>query len=484
MKKITLSILMIFLSGILFAQNEVDALRYSQEYYGGSARYLALGGAFSALGGDLSSITLNPASTGIYTRSEFTFTPSFFYSNTSSNFNESKNYDYKYNVNINNIGVVLSSGKLSEDGGGISTFNFAFGYNRLNNFNNRLLISGVNNTSSYSDYFAQLANGKSTNNFNNFAEGLAWDGYLIDPIDSSGTSYKTSFDSYGETQRRSVSSKGGSGNYYAAMGLSYKKKLYIGASLNVDVVNYTESSIYDESDPDDKISDFNSFTYTQYLKTEGSGFNMKLGIIARPINWFRFGASIHSPTFYKLKDTYSSKLTTSFNDKTKSKNLSSGEGIYDYQLNTPFRANAGLAFIIKKSAIISIDYEYLDYSTARLRANDYPFYEENNTIETSYIATGNIKAGLEYRFGPISLRGGYAMYGSPYRSNLSNAGASLTSYSGGFGVRTNDMFFDLTYIYSQKSENYYLYNPEKISINPAKINYTANRIVATLGLIF
>jgi len=440
-----------------------------------------MGGAFSSLGGDLSSITINPAGAGIYTSSEFTFTPSFYYSSTTSKYNDSKNYDYKYNVNINNIGFVLSSGKLSDDN--ISTFNFAFGYNRLNNFNNRLLISGVNNTSSYTDYFAQLANGNSPSNLNNFAEGMAWDAYLIDTVNY-GTSYKSHFDSYGETQRRSVSSKGGSGNYYAAVGLSYQKKLYIGASLNVDVVNYTESSIYDESDPNDSITDFNSFTYSQYLKTEGSGFNMKLGIIARPVNWFRFGAAIHSPTFYKLKDSYNSELTSNFNTSYMSKSLSSKNGIYEYQLNTPFKANAGLAFIIKKMAIISIDYEYIDYSTARLRANDYPFYNENNTIETAYIATGNIKAGLEYRLGPISLRAGYAMYGSPYRSDLSNSDATLTSYSGGFGVRTNDMFFDLTYILTQKSENYYLYNPENISINPANIEYNTSRIVATLGLRF
>ena len=482
MKKITLLILIVLSSGLLFSQNEVDALRYSQQYYGGTARYLALGGAFTALGGDISSITLNPASAGVYTKSEFTFTPTFFYSTTNSNYNDSKNYDYRYNVNINNIGTVLSSGKLDDNG--LSTLNFAFGYNRLNNFNNRTLISGVNNTSSYTDYFAQLANGRSINNFNNYAEGLAWDGYLIDQTDSSSLSYKTSFDSYGETQRRSVYSKGGSGNYFAALGLSYQKKLYVGLSLNVDVINYSESSIFDETDPDDKISDFNSFTYTQHLNTTGSGFNMKLGFIARPFNWVRFGAAIHTPTFYKLKDVYNSSLTTSFNNKTKSISEGPVNGEYNYQLNTPFRANAGLAFVIKKAAIISVDYEYLDYSTARLRADDYPFYDENNTIETAYIATGNIKAGIEYRLGPVSLRAGYAMYGSPYRSDLSNSDAILTSYSGGFGVRTSDMFFDLTYVLSQKSENYYLYNPENIALNPAKINYSANKIVATLGLKF
>ena len=482
MKKFILSISIIFWSVLLFSQNEVDALRYSQAYYGGTARYLSMGGAFTSLGGDMSSITLNPAGAAVYTSSEFTFSPAFFYSNTASTYNSSNNYDYKYNVNINNIGAVLSSGNLSDDN--ISTFNFAFGYNKLNNFNNRLLISGENNSNSYTDYFAQLADGNSPNNLNSFAEGMAYDAYLIDPDSSGSINYISALTSYGEIQRKSVTSTGGSGNYFAALGFSYAKKLYVGASLNVDVINYSETSIYDETDANNTITDFNSFTYNQFLKTTGSGFNMKIGLIARPVNWFRFGAAIHTPTFYKLKDDYHSSLTSNFNDATKSGTFNSGSGTYNYQLNTPFKANAGMSFIIKKSAIISVDYEYIDYSTARLRASDYPFYDENNAIETAYIATGNIKAGIEYRFGPLSLRGGYALYGSPYRSDLSNSGASLTSYSGGFGVRSDNMFFDLTYIYTQKSENYFLYNPENIPVNPSNVTFNTNRIVATLGFKF
>ena len=38
---------------------------------------------------------------------------------------------------------------------------------------------------------------------------------------------------------------------------------------------------------------------------------------------------------------------------------------YKYTLTTPFRVNAGLAFQIKKRAIISADYEFVDYSTSR-----------------------------------------------------------------------------------------------------------------------
>ena len=54
----------------LSAQNLEDVLRYSTEDLNGSARYQALGGAFGALGGDLSAITNNPAGSSVFALNE------------------------------------------------------------------------------------------------------------------------------------------------------------------------------------------------------------------------------------------------------------------------------------------------------------------------------------------------------------------------------------------------------------------------------
>jgi hypothetical protein len=67
MKKISIIILAVLAIGSsVFAQTVDDALRYSQIFYGGTARFMSMGGAFTALGGDMSSLSQNPGGLGVY----------------------------------------------------------------------------------------------------------------------------------------------------------------------------------------------------------------------------------------------------------------------------------------------------------------------------------------------------------------------------------------------------------------------------------
>ena len=70
MKKV-LSIWLLFVSALLHGQSEVEALRYSYQLPLGSARSMSMGGAFGALGGDLSTLSQNPAGIGIFRRNEY-----------------------------------------------------------------------------------------------------------------------------------------------------------------------------------------------------------------------------------------------------------------------------------------------------------------------------------------------------------------------------------------------------------------------------
>ena len=86
MKSLSLIIVLLFSSTILFAQNEVDALRYSENFNGGTARYMSMGGAFGALGGDLSVLSTNPAGIAVFRTSKFSFTPGMYYNEINSNY--------------------------------------------------------------------------------------------------------------------------------------------------------------------------------------------------------------------------------------------------------------------------------------------------------------------------------------------------------------------------------------------------------------
>ena len=65
------------------AQTAADAFLFSENNYEGTARTVAMGNAFTALGGDIGSVTFNPAGTAVAKYSQFSFTPGLtFSSNT------------------------------------------------------------------------------------------------------------------------------------------------------------------------------------------------------------------------------------------------------------------------------------------------------------------------------------------------------------------------------------------------------------------
>ena len=100
----------------LKAQNETQALRYSQYNPFGTARYAAQGGAIGALGGDFSSVLTNPAGLGFYRSSEISFSPSFYWVNTNSRFMNSSTDDSQMKFNVGSLGMVSAKTRDRNNG--------------------------------------------------------------------------------------------------------------------------------------------------------------------------------------------------------------------------------------------------------------------------------------------------------------------------------------------------------------------------------
>mgnify|MGYP006302591329 CR=1 FL=1 len=296
----------LIVTGVLFlfstasAQNEFDALRYSQNFLFGTARSMGLGGAIGAVGGDFTSLSVNPAGIGLYRKSELTFTPSFNWNNTTSDFFENKYSETRYNLNFGNIGFVANN-NINQDKGWIST-NFGIGYNQLNNFSAKILMDGKSNSTSLLDNFVYFAN-QNPNDLDPYYEQLAWDATLL-PFDTIDQVYWNDIqnDGYGQNMNREVKRKGGIGEYLLSFGANYSHKLYLGASIGIRRVRYEENVIHTETDVDDNIEYFRAFDFYEDLFTRGTGYTFKIGAIARPIPFLRIGASYHLPTFYYLRD--------------------------------------------------------------------------------------------------------------------------------------------------------------------------------------
>ncbi|MEA3445549.1 MAG: hypothetical protein U9R19_12585, partial [Bacteroidota bacterium] len=214
-------------------------------------------------------------------------------------------------------------------------------------------------------------------------------------------------------------------------------------------------------------------------ETKGAGYNFKFGAIIKPAQWVRFGGAIHFPTFYKLHDDYSDHLDASLTFDNGPAVSEAGE--FDYELTTPFKAIGSAAVVVGKVAIFSFDYEYLDYTKARFR-NGGEFELENGRIQDVYTAAHNLRGGMEMRFGPISLRGGYSYFGSPFQSGEINEDADYSILSGGIGINSNSFYIDFAYSQMLNSENYVLYFAQQPAIS--NIDYGRNQVMATIGFRF
>jgi len=483
MKKLSF-IAMLLMCAILSmkAQNETQALRYSQYFPFGTARYAAQGGAIGALGADLTSMVTNPAGLAFYRSSEFSVTPSFYWVDTRSDFMGSVTEDSEFRFNLASMGMVTAM--TTNQKGGISGAAFGFGYNTLANFNKSTYTRGINDNSSLLDDFTWHANAD-PGNLSPYYEQLAFDTYLM-PYDSTAGVFwhDMQLDGYGQQLDRTTREYGYIGEYSFAGAVNISNFLYFGATFGIHAVRYYEDIYHTETDHDDHVLDFDSFRFREFNSTRGWGLTGRLGMILRPIHMLRIGASVHLPTYYWLTDEKYTDMNSFWDSGSGIPETFEGSpnGIYDYELQTPLRVDANASLILFKLATISVGYEYVDYGSAKLDAYDYNFYDENTQISQDLRAVNNFMAGAELRFGTFYLRGGAQYYSSPYTETRNNAESFV--YSAGLGVRTKMVYFDVSYSYSSKTDVYGMYSYEP-GFNEVSINeITGNNVMFTVGYKF
>ncbi|MDD3737693.1 MAG: hypothetical protein PHP31_00145 [Lentimicrobiaceae bacterium] len=472
MRFLKINLLMIFLviSGLLSAQNEMDALRYSRFNYSGSARFVSMGGAFGAVGADYSATVQNPAGMGLYRQGEFLISPFLNFSSTKSNFLNESHSDNRSTMYLGNASFVY----VVDENKPVSV-QLGIGVNSTNTFSNRVLFRGYNDQNSILTSYRDKLNSGISDPFGNelavstelIYEDTATNMYVIDMAQGQGI-----------TQTKTIKRTGGVSETNFSASVNIHNYVFLGFSLGLTNITYTENGFLTETDDTDNIRYFKAMSLREKLNTDGSGINAKLGVIVQPTNFMRIGAAIHTPTaYYDITDEWNSTVTSEFDNGFKSKK-DSPKGKFDYRINTPLRAIGSMAFIIGQHAIISGDYEYTDYSKANLRSDTYAFIDENSKIERVFKPSHNFRFGAEYRFMIFALRGGFAYYGSPYADN-DKLGA-MKAYSVGFGVRERNYFVDIAYQLQKSKEDFYMYDIAPV----ANQNISSNSIYLTFGLRF
>jgi hypothetical protein len=477
------------------AQNIDDALRYSQVFYGGTARFMSMGGAFTALGGDISSLSQNPAGIGVFRLSELTITPQLFHIKTTGSFNGTSSTDYLYNFNLGQIGIV--SNLISNNNeAGLITLNIGYSFNKTNNLNQSVIIQGISNTSSMADYWAALGNKGGGTFYSNLqsSERLAWDTYVIDTIaGSGGKSYATPFSSYGnnlsstygQSEHRIITNEGYIGEHAFTIGGNYSNKIFFGATLGISTLRFSRHYEHLESANTTYPSQFQDFTYIEHFEDKGTGYTLKLGAIFKPVDAVRIGLAFHSPTWYRIHEYYFTDMTSHVQGSNF--DSSNDPSRFNYAIATPFRFLAGVGVQIKKIALLSADYEFVDYGSARFSSagSGIDFTEENSAIKDRLQPTSNIRFGGELRLNNLYLRTGYGFYGKPFKSSEDNSILDYNTISFGAGIREQNISIDFAFTNYKYSEKYFLY-PVDAGIDPTLSNLKTakNMFTLTLGYKF
>ena len=493
MKKIFLILtISLIINTLLYSQYVDNALKFSSNEYGGTARFVGMGGAFGALGGDFSSIAINPAGLGVYRGSELVFSPGMSYNSNSSTYINNTIDESGYAVNLNNLGFVASYDLENSDTRWVN-FNIGVGFNRTADLNSNLQFQGINN-SSLMEVFISYANGTTTNPYDldGMYEFLIWDAYIMDFDTIANEFYSEITDeifndpaNFEINQRKIIQTEGSISEFNFSFGGNYAHKLYIGASIGITRLRYEQYASHYESETSGlQIPFINAFDFKEHSTTDGTGFTFKVGAIYKPIEFLRLGASLHLPTFYDLDQEFYNSAVGYF-DSIPSEYSRSPVQTYKYSLNTPLRAVGSVGFQIGKIGLIDVDYEFVDYSTMKLddEDNSQGVINDNAQIETIFQKTHNIRAGAEFRYGPLYFRAGGRYSTSPYTNNSINPDYEKITLSGGLGYREKNFFIDFAFAQTTSTYNLSAYDWDW-NIELAEIENKMNNFILTFGFKF
>lgn len=477
------------------AQETYENARLLQEDLNGTARYVGMGGAMEALGADISTIGTNPAGLGLFRHTAFTGSFGLVsQSGTPSFANGSKT-----NMSFDQVGIVFASRS-----GQNSYLNLGFSYKKSKNFDYILAATGSlhngasqnalsflkaigSNDPETGESRMNFKNGHGTDMWTTQLDNLYYNHLVFDKDGYAGYNFANSY-----LMNREES--GYIGEYDFNISGNLNNQVFLGLTIGLKDVHYKGYGIYAEDLVNYMDQPAGSVATYDERRVTGVGFDIKAGIIIRPVESspFRIGAYVHTPTFYDLTTenyTIMDNRTdiVGYNDRNVQNNA------YDFKLYTPWKFGFSLGHTIGTNLALGATYEYADYSTTDTRVNDggyydtwydwygyyYDYYETsssdrnmNDHTKKTLKGVSTLKLGVEYKPAKdFAVRAGYNYVSPMYKSDGYKDGtidsygtnyASATDYTNwkstnrftlGLGYNINKLSLDLAYQYhTQKGD--------------------------------
>ncbi len=476
-------------SGWAYAQDSYDAHTMTNSDLNGTARFVSMGGALGALGGDISVMSTNPAGTGVYRKSDAAISFSGVFAGDGAMGHDGSR------MSLDQGGVLIAFDMDNPSGKGLQFVNFGVNFQKKRNFlfNQHTDVQHLDGLFSQTFQIANLCNYAYENDY--------W-GTMADMSASKKGVHGGILDETGEYGYAGIASDQA---YYerATFGATIQADInfsfnlsdqfFLGASVGVYDIDFERESFYQEHGVDDMV-----FDLTNWYKTTGDGFDVKLGIICRPIedSPFRIGAYVHTPTWYRMTDANGSTLYQ--NDEYVSEGYNSE---YDYKFRTPWKFGVSLGHTVGQNFAIGAEYELQDFGSAHYSEVDgynSAYFRNQNAITKQVLrAQHTLKVGAEFKpIEALSLRVGYNFVSSPFKSDayrtIGYDGAytetdftnwkAINRFTAGIGYRYKGGYVDVTYQYQAQKGDFYAF--DEVNLIPTKINSNRSQLMATLGFRF
>ncbi len=428
------------------------AILFSENDHYGTARFTAMGTAFGAVGGDISGININPAGIAVYKNSLFSGTFNSRETNIATNYYGNSVGNQNEYFNIPQAGAVLVFDTY--DNSDWSKVVFGVNYRIKKDFNNYFLARGNSGIPTFTEF----------------------------PLDENTTPiyYNNSEEqSFNNTYNGEVS------EFSAGIAAVHDNKLHVGIALNTYDLTFSQRATLTEFNNDGNGNNLEA-TFYQENTTLGSAFSLNMGFIYKANRYFRFGLAYQSPTWFtEISEETNIVDNDGFFGDTEI-TVSNDTAIYAntannyfpiqsflYKLRTPSKLTASTAFIFGKSGLISFDYTRKNHQNMRLSNGD--FSSENQFFQNELKNTNTFNVGTEWRFGRMSVRGGYQYEENPYQDALETD--HLKRYSFGGGYHFGDFKIDFSYSDASQTSAYNFY-AQFNNINAANLTID-NRIFTT-----
>lgn len=506
---IILSLALAQLSATAQTQNIYDAFIASANELNGTARFMGVGGAMGALGGDASTIFYNPAGIGIYKSSEVTISANINWDNTSLLNSNSFYNTYNTDTNIDLQHVAYVGTWNFEENKNLLNFNVGVAYNQSKKFSRTGRYDG-NQAHSYTQWLAAYTDGINIKDLQNvdayhdsyipWASIIGYDSYLIEKSLISDSRYRSLYDLNGGSavnQNIKFEENGSANDFAISFAGNFNNLIYWGMSFEYDYTSYGRTTIFQETFADQSV-----YTLHNTYALEASGFTYKIGLIAKPVSWLRIGAALHTPTWYSIKDYSSSNCTFNTYDFDGAKHIDFTEtpsSVGRTTMSGPLKVIGSLGFVIGKLGFVGVDYQY--ENSAAINGN-------NNEIKNLYsmdLADRHIiRVGAEIKpLENLSLRigGGIttpAAKENLYRGYYPDDARTDTDYyneklsyniTAGAGYRIGRHSIDLAYVWQVNEANYYSYTPsygsfQAANFEPIGMRSVRNQLVLTYSARF